>query len=185
MEECMSERHRNGETVGCIFCHEPVSADSANCPQCGAALSQRDAAPIAERASSATVGDVTSMLEQGRRIDAVRVYREQTGAGQREATLAVEALGRVTSAPATRTYASPASRDANLKADLWALIQNGQKIEAIQLYRQRTGESMKTAKDVVEALAREHGVVPARAGCFGLILLCLAFPTLLVFLVAR
>jgi ribosomal protein L7/L12 len=125
-----------------------------------------------------------SMLEQGRRIDAVRMYREQTGAGQREAALAVEALGRAASAPATRTYASPASRDANLKADLWALIQNGQTIEAIQFYRRRTGESINRAKDAVEALAREHGVVPARVGCFGLIVLCLAFPTILVFLVA-
>jgi len=179
----MRELRRKHEAARCVFCNETVSADHVDCSNCGAALAPRDAAPVAERASSATIGDVVSMLEQGRKSDAVRMYREQTAAGRQQAAAAVEAIERAAKTPAART--SRASRDANLKADLWALIQNGQMIEAIQLYRQRTGESIKRAKDAVEALARERGVVPARAGCFGLIVLCLAFPALLAFLAAR
>jgi ribosomal protein L7/L12 len=178
----MSAYHRKTELPICSFCDKSVSAGSTKCPTCGAALGGRDAASPAERASSGTLGDVKSMLDQGRKIDAVRIYGEQTGAGLREATLAVEALARIEKSPAARTFASRTSWDANLKADLWALIQHGRKIEAIDLYREQTGESVQRARDAIEVLGREHGVLSPRAGCFGLIVLCLVFPPLLAFI---
>ena len=181
----MSERRRKHEAARCVFCNEPVSVDHVDCSNCGAALAPRDAAPVAERASPATIADVVSMLEQGRKSDAVRMYREQTGTGQQEAAAAVEAIERAAKTPSARICASRASRDANLKADLWALIQNDQKSEAIQLYCRRTGESIRRARNVVDALAREHVLAPGRAGCFTLIALCLAAPALLAFLAGR
>ncbi len=167
-----------------MFCNKSVSADATECSSCGAALVERDAPRCAVGPSPGTVGDVRSMLEQGRQVDAVRMYREQTGTGLREATAAIEALGRIQKGPAARTYASRASRDANLNADLWALVQNGQKSEAIRLYRERTGETASRAEDAVEVLAREHGVLPGKAGCFGLVVLCLAVPALFACLTA-
>lgn len=124
------------------------------------------------------------MLEQGREFDAIRMYREQTGAGLREATAAVEALEPIKKGPAARTYASRASREANLNADLWALLQNGQKSDAITLYRERTGETARRAEHAVEVLIREHGVAPGAAGCFGLVALFVAVPTLVACLLA-
>ena len=166
-------------TSTCAFCNARVSAADTECPNCGAALAVRDRLPAAERASWGTVGDVASMLEQGRRIDAVRMYREQTGAGLQEASAAVEALGQIEKSSTRRTYVSRASSAANLESDLWALIQMGQRARAIEVYRERTGESAQRAKDVIEVLARERGVAAGGTGCFGLMVLCLSIAVLL------
>ena len=123
------------------------------------------------------------MLEQGRKSDAIRMYREQTGADRLAAAAAVEALNRVETVLPASMCASRASREANLKADLWALVQHGQKREAIQLYCLRTGEPIRRARDAIDALADEHGVAPGRTGCFGL-LLCFAVPAVLALLMA-
>ncbi|MGE5191967.1 MAG: hypothetical protein ACM3U2_05650 [Deltaproteobacteria bacterium] len=167
----------------CNFCNQSVSAGSRKCPRCGAALFEADAARAAERASSATKEDVVSMLEQGRKTDAVRMYREQTGAGFQEATDAVDALERVANVPAAGEYAASPAVDADLKSDLWALMQNGQKIQAIRLYRERTGSTLRKARETVEAVACEHGVFPNGGGCFGVLVLCLVLPGLLVGLI--
>jgi hypothetical protein len=45
--------------------------------------------------------------------------------------------------------------DAAVAAQLAVLIAAGQKIEAIKLYRERTGVGLKEAKDAVEALERD------------------------------
>src|SRR5260221_14231914 len=108
----------------CTFCNQSVSAKSTKCPKCGAALFQDHAAPPAGGRSSGTDGDVVSMLEQGRKGDAVRMYREQTGAGLREATAAVDVLERGEIVPAARNYAASANVDADLNSDLWALVQS-------------------------------------------------------------
>jgi len=170
----------------CVFCNQSVSRTTTQCPQCGAALFPGDLARPAPTASSATEGAVVSMLEQGRKGDAVRIYREQTGAGLRAATDAIDAIQRVEETPTARTYVASSSVDADLKGDLWALMQNGQKTEAIRLYRERTGCSLRTASEIVEGVSQEHGVVPggARAGCLGLAVLCLAVPGLFACLIS-
>ena len=43
-------------------------------------------------------------------------------------------------------------------------MQGQKKIQAIKLYRERTGIGLKEAKDFVEALAAKHGVAPG-GGC--------------------
>ena len=161
--------------LNCVFCNQPVSPGAIKCPKCGADLFPADVARKADAASSATEGDILSMLEQGRKIDAIRMYREQTGAGLREAKDAVEALERGGSLPkGPQAAGGSAGVRADLKADVWALVQDGQKIQAIKFYRERTGCGLKQAKDAVEAVAREHGVAPNTAGCFGMILFWLA-----------
>lgn len=44
------------------------------------------------------------------------------------------------------------------------MLRSGQKIQAIKLYREKTGCSLKEAKETVEALADQHGI-PQTAGC--------------------
>jgi ribosomal protein L7/L12 len=68
----------------------------------------------------------------------------------------------------------PAAPDAgSLEADVLALMQGNKKIQAIKLYRERTGVGLKEAKDFVEALAANHGVAPSSGGCAGMVLLML------------
>jgi ribosomal protein L7/L12 len=167
----------------CVFCNQPVSPGSTKCPKCGADLFPADVARQADVASPGTEGDIVSMLEQGRKIDAIRMYREQTGAGLREAKDAVDAIERGENLPAAARATGSAGVRADLKADVWALVQDGQKIQAIKFYRERTGCGLKQAKDAVEAVAREHGVAPNTAGCFGMILFWLALSGVLLGLV--
>jgi hypothetical protein len=61
-----------------------------------------------------------------------------------------------------------------LEGEILALMRGGHKIEAIKLHRARTGSDLKGAKDVVEALAAQHGISPKGAGCAGALLLMLA-----------
>ena len=66
--------------------------------------------------------------------------------------------------------ATPAEPEAalepgSLEADILELMQGHKKIEAIKLYRERTGVGLKEAKDFVEALAAKHGIPPGAGGC--------------------
>ena len=98
------------------------------------------------------------------KIEAIKRYREQTGMGLKQAKDAVEAIERGGTAPL------PAGVDEPFRAELLNLLDRGQKIEAIKLYRERTGAGLKQAKEAVEALAARQGL-PARqgAGCLALV----------------
>ena len=52
-----------------------------------------------------------------------------------------------------------------LQEQVLNLMRQGQKIEAIKLYRTETNLGLKEAKDAVEMLAMQHGVPPGAAGC--------------------
>lgn len=99
---------------------------------------------------------------------AIRLFREATGAGLREAKQAVEAIdaGRPPQA-----FASGSLSDQNV-ADIQAALFGGQKIEAIKLYRAATGKGLKQSKEFIEALEAElrraqpdRFTAPARKGC--------------------
>ena len=79
------------------------------------------------------------------------------------------------SRPSTYRGGLPDRLDAgeDFEPELLSLLEQGQKIRAIKVYRDRTGVGLKEAKDAVEALGRRHGIVPKGAGCAGLLLLAL------------
>jgi ribosomal protein L7/L12 len=62
----------------------------------------------------------------------------------------------------------------SFEEQILALLQGGKKIEAIKLYREKTGKGLKEAKDAVEALAKEHNITPSKAGCAGVLLIVAA-----------
>lgn len=53
---------------------------------------------------------------------------------------------------------SDQERDRTFEGELRSLVSAGQRVEAVQRYRERTGASMKEAGDAVTALAREQGI---------------------------
>jgi hypothetical protein len=66
--------------------------------------------------------------------------------------------------------------DGDLESRVRSLINEGQKNEAIKLYRERTGAGLKEAKDAVEATAARRGIVISQgAGCFGVVIVSLGF----------
>ena len=87
----------------CRFCNSEIPAGTERCRGCGAWLDQEIPAPRPEGqtanagqapAPSATPfeQELLDLLRQGRKIEAIKRYREATGVGLKEAKDAVEAL---------------------------------------------------------------------------------------------
>lgn len=155
----------------CRFCDAEVPLGRKNCPACGAELPAEDLPPQVSLSPGDPNADVIAALERGGKIEAIRVYRERTRAGLAEAKQAVEALeaGRNleqrTTANADQSY---------FELQLVELLRQGQKIQAIKAYRERTGLGLKDSKDAVENTARKHGIPPKGPGCAGWIVLVIA-----------
>jgi hypothetical protein len=73
-----------------------------------------------------------------------------------------------------------ASLPSGMEAEVLGLMTGGDKIEAIKLYRKKTGLGLKEAKDAVEALAARHGIASKGSGCAGVFLVLLACIAVLV-----
>ena len=119
--------------------------------------------------------EIGRLLAEGRKIEAVKRYREATGAGLAAAKEMVEAIARGEPPPEDKPVASA------FDSEVLAFLQGGKKIEAIKLYRQRTGVGLKEAKDAVEAIAAQAGIAaPAGSGCAGVVLLLTVVPLLVL-----
>jgi ribosomal protein L7/L12 len=79
------------------------------------------------------------------KIERIRAHRKETGVGLKEALLAIEAQDRGQPLPEP----APASP---LAPDIHALVQRGQVIDAIKLYREQTGASLVEAKQAIDRL---------------------------------
>jgi ribosomal protein L7/L12 len=119
-------------------------------------------API-DKPSADLEQQVRSLLDQGRKIAAVKLYRDQTGLGLAEAKEAVEAMH----ADAGRSSSSDIGGD--LEAELLRLLGRGDKLEAVKLYRDQKGASLLEAKQAVESLAARYRLEPQRAGCLSVV----------------
>jgi ribosomal protein L7/L12 len=106
--------------------------------------------------------ELRALLAEGRKIEAIKRYREATGADLAAAKEAVEALERGEMATAKGPV------DSSLEAEIVSLLEGGKKIEAVKIYRERTGMGLKEAKDAVEAIAADHKIVTlSGSGCLG------------------
>jgi large subunit ribosomal protein L7/L12 len=144
----------------CPFCDQDNPPGLKDCVQCRATL-PRD--PEAERTSSHAgefEDELRRLVAEGNKIEAIRRFRAATGAGLAEAKKAVEAL-------AAGGPPGGWSGGNVLDDELRSLLKRGDKIGAIKLYRGRTGEGLREAKDTVEALARQEGLPVRGAGCLG------------------
>jgi LSD1 subclass zinc finger protein len=132
-------------------------------------------------------------LAHGRKIEAIKIYRANTGVGLKEAKDAVEMFERGQTPPPPSTPASspPPSGNVDL-AQIRLLLAQGKKLEAIKLYREQTGVGLKEALDIIEAMPENRDIdevipganaTPGSATGFGWgctrILLGLAFIVLL------
>lgn len=89
------------------------------------------------------------LVRAGRKIEAIKRYREIHGVGLKEAKDAVEAFehngGNVMALPAKSVL-----REVH-DSEIEAQIRSGHLIDAIKLYREKNGVGLKEAKDAVEA----------------------------------
>ena len=146
----------------CPFCECENPIGTKTCGNCRAELPDA-AAP----ASPTDDAELSSLLQRGQKIAAIKLYRERTGANLKEAVDAIETLQR--GEPIESREPNNASPD---DPEIVSLLQAGKKIAAIKLYRDKTGAGLATAKAAVEALASERGIQFPRSGCAGVVLLC-------------
>ena len=98
---------------------------------------------------------VVDLIREGRKIEAVKVVREETGASLKDALQAVEQIERGGDALAAGTDADP-------MPEVEALAREGRIVEAISLLRERTGLGLKECKDVVDALPQPEATASPR-----------------------
>ncbi len=144
----------------CSRCQKTIDSDAQRCPHCGAWLSQQ---PDAPEANPASLDDaIRLLLSQGQKIAAVKLFREQTGVGLAEAKNAVERIERGDGLSDNKAPVAAADPD----RQILQLLAAGKKIAAIKIYREQTNVGLKEAKDAVEALAAQNGIVPpSGSGC--------------------
>lgn len=110
--------------------------------------------------------ELLSLLAAGRKIEAIQLYRDRSGADLAEAKQAVEGLQRGRSLPRPTDSVSPPPAD--LEEEVIRLLQDGRKLEAVRAYRERTGLGLKESRDSVEAIARRNHI-ESRSGCLGVL----------------
>lgn len=141
----------------CPSCNSTNSPGTTICRSCGASI------PEPATLTADLEREVRSLLDQGKKIEAVKVYKDHTGSGLKDAKDAVEALQRGASLP------QPAEVDTDLQAEVLRLLGQGEKIKAVKLYRDRTGATLFDSKQAVEAMADRHGITVEGGGCSGVL----------------
>ncbi|MGC1276010.1 MAG: hypothetical protein WBC44_20080 [Planctomycetaceae bacterium] len=151
----------------CGFCDFEAPAGVKNCPSCGAEL------PAASVQEPDLESELLQLLDAGNTVAAVKRYREATGAGLARAKEAIDTL-RATRSLDRDMAVGAGELDPALSDELYGLLSRGMKIDAIRLYRERTGVGLKVAKDAVEAVAIRRGLPAKGSGCLGMVLLAIA-----------
>jgi ribosomal protein L7/L12 len=105
-----------------------------------------------------SMDEVRTLIKEGRTLEALRAYREQTGASLDEALTVVDGLQQ----ELQPDDAVPPQADRGFDGavplegpDVTALLQAGRKLDAIRLYREQTGSSLQAATDVIKELERK------------------------------
>ena len=90
---------------------------------------------------------VRALLAARKKIAAIKLYREHTGVGLKDAKDAVETIER------GHTPVAPVAPLTDPQS-VEEILRRGNKIAAIKRYREETGSSLKEAKDAVEEIER-------------------------------
>ena len=109
--------------------------------------------------SQAQIAQINTEIVAKRKINAIKLYREFTGEGLKEAKEAVEAIERGQK-PTFSAYHSPSSSQpaGDLMAQIEAELRTGRKINAIKLYREAHNVGLKEAKDTIDEMERNLGM---------------------------
>lgn len=117
------------------------------------AMERGEPVPVSGGPAPAAVGSsVQDLLRDGRKLEAIKLYRAQTGLGLKEAKDAVEAMELGNPLPLSSPKRTITSEMAVDDAELRGHVTGGRLIEAIKRYRELTGLGLKESKDAIESL---------------------------------
>jgi ribosomal protein L7/L12 len=98
---------------------------------------------------------VRKLVASGRTIEAIKLLREVTGLGLKEAKEAVDRCaqgGSLDIAEDLAAHRAALHGAAQVDGEIKALLESGRKIEAIKLMRERSGLDLTTAKDIIDSM---------------------------------
>jgi len=96
-------------------------------------------------------------IDQGRKLDAIRYYREQTGTPLKRSRLAVERIMAHRDDLDALTKKGRDPEDLPVGDGIRDLIAAGEVERAVEVYRQFAGVDEYTARQAIEALQSDHG----------------------------
>lgn len=105
---------------------------------------------------------IIAAIQDGRKIEAIKLYRRATGSNLVAAKHFIETLQHALTTGTVPDDATLATDQS--EATIVRLLQEGKKIEAIKVYRDATGAGLRAAKASVEAIASERGI-ESGSGC--------------------
>lgn len=110
-------------------------------------LTKKREVPAAAPRVTASLDDVRQLARAGRKLEAIRLFRQLTGQGLAEAKAAVEQLaGRQAQTPRKQGIILREVRDADIELQ----IRSGNLLNAIALYREKNGVGLMEARTAVE-----------------------------------
>ena len=166
-------------SCGATLSYEGGDEASIKCQFCGSTVivpaelrAKPEPIKPAREAASPTVGDISNLpleklaevkalVNAGNKIEAIKVLREATGLGLKEAKDGVEALERgeplglssMTATTGSALSGFPGFSQLTHLAEVVKLARAGQQAEAIQRYRDIMSVDLETAQSAVEAIA--------------------------------
>ncbi len=134
----------------CSFCRSQLYFTAEGIRTASALNDLLENQPVAR---SVDIDQIRQLARAGKKIEAIKLVREQTGLGLKEAKDAVEAIERGETLELTLRVTSTTHGVSGVDLDpITELLRQNKKIEAIKLYREQTGLGLKEAKDAVEAI---------------------------------
>jgi len=100
---------------------------------------------------------VRKLMASGQKIEAIKLVRDETGLGLKEAKDAVERCAQGGSPDIAEdliVQRAAAQGGAQVDGEIKALLHSGRKIEAIKMLRMRSGLDLKASKDIIDGLER-------------------------------
>ncbi len=107
--------------------------------------------------NSAILEEVKRLAQAGKKIEAIKLFREKTGVGLAEAKLAVEAIEKWSGVPGvpiqiSQTVTAIRGESSEWMREIVELLRQGRKLEAIELFREKTHTGLREATMVVETI---------------------------------
>ena len=136
---------------------------------------------------------IEEALASGRKIEAIKIYREATGKDLKEAKEFSEAFSLGQTEWDAEQFAQPATLSQEQMMRIEEALASGHRIEAVKIYHEATGRGLKEAKEFIEAFVETqkerdpegYAMISAgreRKGCGLMIFLGLSLITVLVWL---